>query len=192
MVDSFISRRLSGKLLLMTIGFVMLAELVIFIPSAATYRQDWLMERGQQASLLAKALSIMPDFKASEALTNQFMDATDVIMVSTKRDGKSEFISGHPPNVSEITVVDLTETRRRVPRFRDAFNSFFTSDNGHLRILYPFPSDEKQKPPEPNASVSDTKAKPTLELLIPKEKLRWAMRDYFKRCLLYTSPSPRD
>ena len=181
MVDSFISRRLSGKLLLMTIGFVMLAELVIFIPSAATYRQDWLMERGQQASLLAKALSIMPDFKASEALTNQFMDATDVIMVSTKRDGKSEFILGHPPNVSEITVVDLTETRRRVPRFRDAFNSFFSSDNGHLRILYPFPSDEKQKPPEPNASVSDTKAKPTLELLIPKEKLRWAMRDYFKR-----------
>ena len=55
MVEGFISRRLSGKLLLMTIGFVMLAELVIFIPSATTFRQDWLMERSQQAGLLAQA-----------------------------------------------------------------------------------------------------------------------------------------
>jgi len=174
MVDGFISRRLSGKLLLMTIGFVMLAELVIFIPSAATYRQDWLTERGQQASLLAKALTIMPDFEASEALTTQFMNTTDVILMSTKDEGKSELILGHPPDSSVMTVVDLTETRPRLPRFRDAFNSFFSSNKGHLRVLYPFPTDEKGK------TVSN-QVKPTLELLIPKEKLRWAMRDYFKR-----------
>jgi len=40
MIERFISQRLSGKILLMTIGFVLLAELVIFIPSAAMYRQE--------------------------------------------------------------------------------------------------------------------------------------------------------
>ena len=181
MVDGFISRRLSGKLLLMTIGFVMLAELVIFIPSAATHRQDWLVDRGQQAALLAKALTGMPDFEASENLTKQFMNTTDVIMMSTKHDGKSEFILGHPPDVTEITVVDLTEMRSRLPRFRDAFNSFFSSGKGHLRIIYPFPKDEKDTIPTSDASTSIAKVKPTLELLIPKEKLRWELRDYFKR-----------
>ena len=44
MIEGFISRRLSGKLLLMTIGFVMLAELVIFIQSADTFREDWLSD----------------------------------------------------------------------------------------------------------------------------------------------------
>ena len=96
-MNGFISRRLSGKLLLMTIGFVMLAELVIFIPSAATYRQDWLKERADQAALLAQAFTGVPNFEASEILTKQFMAHTDVIMMSAQRDGMSVFILGHPP-----------------------------------------------------------------------------------------------
>jgi len=147
----------------MTIGFVMLAELVIFIPSAATFRQDWLMERAQQAALLAQALTGVPDYEASEILTQQFMKDTDVIMMSTKRNGMSEFVLGHPPDRGSMMVVDLRE-RRRLPRFRDAFGSFFSSEQGHLRVLY----------------TSPVEGQDALELLIPKEKLRGAMQDYFK------------
>ena len=57
MIDGYIARRLSAKLLLMTIGFVMLAELVLFFPSAAVFRQNWLMERVDQAGILTQALS---------------------------------------------------------------------------------------------------------------------------------------
>ena len=86
MIDGFISRRLSSKLLLLTIGFVMLAEMVIFVPSAALFRQDWLSERAEQAGLLALALTGVPDYEASEVLTEQFMADTDVLHMAAKRD----------------------------------------------------------------------------------------------------------
>jgi signal transduction histidine kinase len=164
MVEGFISRRLSGKLLLMTIGFVMLAELVIFIPSATTFRQDWLSDRAQQAGLLAQALVGVPDYKASEILTQQFMKDTDVIMMSAKRDGMSEFMLGQPPEGGDMEIVNLKE-KRRLPLFRDAFRSFFGSGEGSIRVL----------------SMSPVKGQDALELIIPKSKLQWAMRDYAKR-----------
>ena len=164
MVEGFISRRLSGKLLLMTIGFVMLAELVIFIPSATTFRQDWLMERSQQAGLLAQALTGVPDYEASEILTAQFMQDTDVIMMSAKRDGMSEFMLGQPPESNDLEMIDLRE-RRRLPLFRDALRTFFGSSEGSLRVL----------------AVSPVEGQDALELIIPKAKLQWAMRDYAKR-----------
>lgn len=164
MIEGFISRRLSGKLLLMTIGFVMLAELVIFVPSAATFRQDWLNDRAQQAGLLAQALTGVPDYEASEILTDQFMQDTDVIMMSAKRDGMSEFMLGSPPDDDKLEMIDLRETRR-LPRYRDAFRTFFGNADGYLRVL----------------AASPVTGQDALELLIPKSKLKWAMRDYAKR-----------
>ena len=38
---------LSAKLLLLTLGFVMLSEILIFVPSVANFRVNWLMERLQ-------------------------------------------------------------------------------------------------------------------------------------------------
>jgi len=163
MLEGFISRRLSGKLLLMTIGFVMLAELVIFIPSATTFRQDWLNDRAQQAGLLAQALTGVPDYEASEILNQQFMQDTDVIMMSAKRDGMSEFMLGHPPEGPGVETIDLRE-KRRLPLFRDAFRAFFGSSDGSLRVL----------------AMSPVPGQDALELIIPKDKLQWAMRDYAK------------
>ena len=165
MINGFISRRLSGKLLLMTIGFVMLAELVIFIPSAATYRQDWLQERADQAALLAQAFKGEPNFEAGEILTSQFMEQTDVIMMSAKREGTSVFMLGHPPDDGDISLIDMREkNKQNLPRFRDAFGSFFGGKEGHLRVIYDSP----------------VKGQDALELLIPKVKLRTALREYFK------------
>ncbi|HKJ62050.1 MAG TPA: hypothetical protein VKA94_08645, partial [Hyphomicrobiales bacterium] len=48
---------LSTKLLLLTTAFVMLAEVLIFVPSVANFRKNWLMERlaaGQIAALAAQ------------------------------------------------------------------------------------------------------------------------------------------
>jgi len=164
MIEGFISRRLSGKLLLMTIGFVMLAELVIFIPSATDFRQDWLNDRAQQAGLLALALTGVPDYEASEILTQQFMQDTDVIMMSAKRDGMSEFMLGQPPTAGDIEMIDLRE-KKRLPLFRDALRAFFGNADGSLRVL----------------SSSPVKGQDALEMIIPKDRLQWAMRDYARR-----------
>ena len=108
MIDGFISRRLSSKLLLLTIGFVMLAEMVIFVPSAAVSRQNWLSDRAEQAGLLALALTGVPDYEASEPLTKQFMTDTDVLLMAAKRDGMTELVLGEPPSdIGAFVSIDL-------------------------------------------------------------------------------------
>lgn len=49
-------RSLSGRLLILTIVFVMLAEVLIFVPSLARYREDYLRERLEAANIVAVAM----------------------------------------------------------------------------------------------------------------------------------------
>ena len=52
---SLIWRSLSGRLLFLTVIFVMLAEILIFVPSIARYRQDFLVERLEKGQIAALA-----------------------------------------------------------------------------------------------------------------------------------------
>ena len=165
MIDGFISRRLSSKLLLLTIGFVMLAEMLLFVPSAASFRQDWLVERTQQAGLLAQALTGVPDYEASTVLTNQFMADTDVMLMSAKRDGMTELMLGDPPEIAPVLLeIDLREVQR-FPSLIAPFQDIFSKGQETLSVK----------------SMSPVPGQDALELLIPREKLRAAMVDYFKR-----------
>ena len=169
MLEGLLTRRLSGKLLLMTIGFVMLAELLIFVPSAMTFYQDWLGERTQQAGLLTQALTGVPNYEASEILTHQFMEDTNVIMVSARRDGMSEFVLGTPPDAPVADIIDMRDDRR-VPKFKYVFEAFFGSADGFIRVL----------------TMSPVEGQDALELIIPKAELKLAMWDYFRR-IVYLS-----
>ncbi len=65
---------LSGRFLMLTVAFVMLAEVMIFVPSIARFRADWLMlrlEKAQIASLsqLAAQDMLTPELEA-ELLAN--------------------------------------------------------------------------------------------------------------------------
>ena len=165
MIDGFISRRLSAKLLLLTIGFVMLAEMVIFVPSAAIERQDWLTERAQQAGLLAQALTGVPDYEASEVLTRQFMQDTDVMLMSAKRDGMTELMLGAPPDIAkDIINIDLRDPPR-FPSLLNPFRDIFS--NGEEALLV--------------TANSPVPGQDYLELLIPRSALRLELVDYLKR-----------
>ena len=47
---------LSGRFLLLTIAFVMLAEVFIFVPSIARFREDFLLSRLERAQIASLAL----------------------------------------------------------------------------------------------------------------------------------------
>ena len=164
MIDRFISRGLSGKLLLMTIGFVMLAELLLFIPSATLFRQDFLQERAERAGHLALALTGVPDYEGSEMLSKKFMQDTDVVMVAAKHDGMTELVLGAPPESGDFEFVDLRDARR-LPLFRHAFATFFGPDTGYLRVVA-----------EPVIPTHES-----VEIILPKASLKSAMRDYSER-----------
>ena len=51
-----LARRLSTKLLLLTVSFVLIAELLIFPPSVANFRQQWLEQRLATAAAVSVVL----------------------------------------------------------------------------------------------------------------------------------------
>ena len=59
---------LSGKLLLLTVVFVMLSEVLIFVPSIANFRNTWLIDKltisGVAASILVETDMVAPGVQA--------------------------------------------------------------------------------------------------------------------------------
>ncbi len=169
MLQNIFMRRLSGKLLILTVLFVMAAEVLIFIPSAAMFRQTWLTERAESAGLLTLAIEGVPNYEGGEMLSNRFMLDTNVTMVAQKRNGMSQLVLGTPPPAGRIILADLRH-ERRLPLFRDSFRDFFGNGKAYIRILS-----------EPTVDGVDA-----LEVLVPQRALKDAMLDYCKRVLLWS------
>ena len=75
---------LSGKLLFLTILFVMVAEILIYVPSIANFRLTWLSDRLAAAHTAALVLDAAPSGMVPETLARQLLDsigARAVLMV---------------------------------------------------------------------------------------------------------------
>lgn len=83
---------LSAKLLLLTLGFVMLAEILIFVPSVANFRNNWLMERLQASQVAGLAAEAAPDGKLPEMLRQELLQAAHVIGIAIKRQDRRQLI----------------------------------------------------------------------------------------------------
>jgi signal transduction histidine kinase len=99
---------LSGRFLLLTVVFVMIAEVLIFVPSIARFREDYLrlrLEKAQIASLalLASDESIAPDLE-TELLAN-----AQVYNVVLRRDEMRQLILSSPIPEPIDTTYDLRE-----------------------------------------------------------------------------------
>ena len=62
---------LSGKLLVLTILFVMIAEVLIYVPSVANFRVVWLKDRLATAYTAALVLDAAPNGVVSDALPSR-------------------------------------------------------------------------------------------------------------------------
>lgn len=155
--------RLSEKLILLTIAFVMVAESVIFIPSVAAFRQDWLEERAMQAGLISQAIAGVPDFEGSEALSEVFMAQSGVEMVAAEADGMSQLLIGMAPDTPIIETVDLRD-KPVLPPVGRALSTLFAEREGCLRVI----------------ADSPVAGQSSVEYLVPQRVLRDAMWGYFR------------
>ncbi len=76
---------LSGKLLLLTVLFVMLAEVLTFVPSVSNFRLNWLQERLTAAQIAALAAEAAPNQKIPIVLRDQLLRTARVHAVAVKR-----------------------------------------------------------------------------------------------------------
>ena len=161
---------LSAKLLGLTIGFILLAELLLFVPSIATFRQEGLETRGTSAQLVAEALMSrefdLPSREASEMLAKQFMMQTDAELLAAFQDGQTLLILGDPPTGDVLAVEDL-RTPRTFPNFLATGMDFFASGEGYLRIITDSPVPGQDR----------------LEMLVPCAEIGAELRAYARRIL---------
>jgi signal transduction histidine kinase len=75
---------LSGKLLLLTILFVMAAEIFIYVPSVANFRLNWLNDRLAAAHTAALVLDAAPSGMVPESLANQILKSIGARAVAMK------------------------------------------------------------------------------------------------------------
>ena len=83
---------LSGKVLLLTMVFVMLGEVLIFLPSIANYRIQWLKSRIAQAEIAALAAEAAPDQILNEDLRSEILKGAGVVAVSLKKGEKRQLV----------------------------------------------------------------------------------------------------
>jgi signal transduction histidine kinase len=76
---------LSGRFLLLTVAFVMLAEVLIFVPSIARFREDYLLLRLEKAQIASLAL-LATDEMISPALESELLANAGVFNVVLRRD----------------------------------------------------------------------------------------------------------
>ena len=83
---------LSTKLLLLTIVFVMVAEVLVFVPSVSNFRRSWLMERLQAAQIASLAAEAAPGSQLPRALRDELLDSARVKAISVKKEDKRVLI----------------------------------------------------------------------------------------------------
>ena len=128
---------LSARLLILTVSFVMLSEVFIFVPSLARFRIEWLELRLGNAHLAMLVLDATPDRTVGEVLKLELLSQVGAHVMLVRRDGARLVLSGDtPPPVAEsFFLADEGQWQR----FADAMAVLVESEDRVIRVLSPSP-----------------------------------------------------
>ncbi|MBT5111319.1 MAG: HAMP domain-containing histidine kinase [Rhodospirillaceae bacterium] len=130
-------RSLSSQLLILTIVFVMLAEVFIFVPSVARFRLAWLNERLSAAHLAILTLDEATDGMVSDNLREELLGHVGAYAINIRRGGAKLVLAADMPPPVQATV-DLTESG--LPKLvGDALMTLERTDARVLRVVGPSP-----------------------------------------------------
>ena len=127
-------KSLSGRFFMMTIVFVMLAEVLIFVPSLARFRLDYLEDRLERSQIASLAVLASPDEMVETALQKELLQNAGVINVVLKRDEVRQLVLQSPFEGGVAASFDLRDQRSYV-LLRGAMQSWFRSDNQIIRVV---------------------------------------------------------
>jgi signal transduction histidine kinase len=129
---------LSGKLLMLTILFVMIAQVLIYVPLVANFRLNWLNDRLAAAHTAALVLDAAPSGMVPDTLARQILNSVGARAVAMKMGTQRRLlaVSDMPPEVHhEIDMRDVSRYRAIV----DAFRTLLCADNDAIRVVGPAP-----------------------------------------------------
>jgi signal transduction histidine kinase len=128
-------RSLSARLLVLTVAFVLLGEILIYVPSIARFRAVYLDERIAAAHLATLSLQAAGAAGIGPELEDELLSHAGVLSV-TLREPAAELMLGHLPPVEK--VIDL---RMSTPlaMIGEAFETLRHGGNRTIRVIGPSP-----------------------------------------------------
>jgi signal transduction histidine kinase len=155
---------LSGKLLVLTLAFVMIAEVLIYVPSVANFRLNYLNDKISRAYTAALVLEIAPS-GVPDTVARQVLDSIGAHTVAVKMGQQRRLLaaSDTPPAIThDIDMRTMTWYRAII----DAFETLICIDNDVMRVVGPAPMGE------------------FVEIVLDEAPLRKAMLDFSVRILI--------
>lgn len=159
---------LSGRFLALTTIFVLLAEVLIFVPSVARFRVDYLTDRLERAQIAS--LALLADDMLSSDLEKELLENAEVYNVVLRRDEMRQLVLSSPIPEPISGTYDMRDTNA-VVLIRDALTQLFTPGNQVIRVI--------------GAPVRD--AGLLIEVTMDTGPLREAMLDYGLRILILSA-----
>jgi signal transduction histidine kinase len=158
-------RSLSGRLLIVTMLAVMVIEALIFAPSVARFRLDYLQERLRMAELASLAILATPEEMLDPELEAELLERAGAVSIVLRRDGARALVLSDPSR----TMIEASYDLRGVTAGRlliDALVALAAGRDAMIRVI---------GAPAPGRDV--------VEVTLPQGPMRDAMRAYGVRIL---------
>ena len=154
-------RSLSARLLLLTILFVMLAEILIFVPSIANFRVNYLIKKTEFSHLASLAVLAAPDKMVSKELKEELLFRVGARSVVFRSANSSMLMLTEDMPATVDASFDLSD-RGAFKLIGDAIEVLIIGQNRIIRVTAPIVN-------EPTSS---------LEMVIDEAPLAEAMFEY--------------
>lgn len=157
---------LSGRLLLITAVFVLIAEVLIFVPSVANMRLQWLRDRLNTAAAASVVIEGLPDQELPRAVQQEALMATGAKAIVLKKADASRMVAAveMPPTVD--AQYDLSDVSTLTSIY-DAFDTLIFGGERVIRVYGP---------------VGELSTR--IELLLGERGLRRAMLGYARNVFI--------
>lgn len=123
---------LSGRFLILTVVFVMLAEVFIFVPSVARFREDYLLARLERAQIASLALEA--DDMISADLEVELLRNAEVYNVVLRRDEIRQLALSSPIPSPISATYDLRNATS-MTLIMDALRTLFLNEDRIVRVI---------------------------------------------------------
>ena len=123
---------LSDRLLILTVIFVMLAEVLIFVPSIARFRQDYMLARLERAQIAS--LTLLADDMIDDALEAELLRNAEVFNVVLRRDEVRQLVLASPMPQTISQTYDLRDASA-FTLIQDAVSRLVKRENEVIRVI---------------------------------------------------------
>jgi signal transduction histidine kinase len=156
---------LSARLLLLTALFVMIAEVLIYVPSVANFRLTWLNDRLAAAQIAAMVLDAAPEESLSEDMEMRLLQGVGAKAIALRGGGRRSLLAAGdmPPEVSK--TVDLRDAKW-LTLAQDAFDALVNPSDKPIRV------------------IGSGMGVDFVEMILDQQPLRHAMIDFSRNILL--------